>query len=180
MLFTKFSVAATALLFPLSTFALSLTRPGALAFKLNDQSPISVTNDWSWVDCGLEGDAVKIKSIEVSPDPPKPGKDLTVTVAGRVDTQIEEGAYADVVVKLGLIKLLQKRFDICEEARSNNISVQCPIEKGDYNVTHTVSLPREISPAKFTVSVRAYTADEDDLLCLNLKADFLPKPSYLS
>ena len=29
---------------------------------------------------------------------------------------MQEGAYADVVVKLGRIKLLQKRFDVCEEA----------------------------------------------------------------
>jgi hypothetical protein len=29
---------------------------------------------------------------------------------------VQEGAYADVTVKLGLIKLLQKRFDVCEEA----------------------------------------------------------------
>jgi len=28
----------------------------------------------------------------------------------------QDGAYADVTVKLGLIKLLQKQFDICEEA----------------------------------------------------------------
>lgn len=28
---------------------------------------------------------------------------------------MQEGSYADVVVKLGLIKLLTKRFDICEE-----------------------------------------------------------------
>jgi hypothetical protein len=28
----------------------------------------------------------------------------------------QDGAYADVVVKLGLIKLLQKQFDVCEEA----------------------------------------------------------------
>jgi hypothetical protein len=27
----------------------------------------------------------------------------------------QEGAYADVVVKLGLIKLIQKRFNICDE-----------------------------------------------------------------
>lgn len=29
---------------------------------------------------------------------------------------LQWGAYADVTVKLGLIKLLQKRFDVCEEA----------------------------------------------------------------
>jgi hypothetical protein len=28
----------------------------------------------------------------------------------------QEGAYADVTVKIGLIKLLHKRFDLCQEA----------------------------------------------------------------
>jgi len=31
-------------------------------------------------------------------------------------TFYQDGAYADVTVKLGLVKLLQKRFDVCEEA----------------------------------------------------------------
>jgi len=31
-------------------------------------------------------------------------------------TTSQEGAYADVLVKLGLIKLLQKKFDVCETA----------------------------------------------------------------
>jgi hypothetical protein len=81
-------------------------------------------------------DIIQIESIKVSPDPPKPGQDLTVTVKGAaIDVievmnslfclrrkvvegarQLKEGAYADVTVKLGLIKLVQKRFDVCEEA----------------------------------------------------------------
>lgn len=32
------------------------------------------------------------------------------------DAPPQEGAYADVTVKLGLIKLLHKQFDLCEEA----------------------------------------------------------------
>lgn len=28
----------------------------------------------------------------------------------------QDGAYADVVVKVGVIKLLQKEFDLCDEA----------------------------------------------------------------
>ena len=83
---------------------------------------------------GLPDDIVQIKSIEVSPDPPQPGQNLTVKVNGYTSEPIvvrhapsstygttnncvlQEGAYADVTVKLGLIKLLQKRFDVCEEA----------------------------------------------------------------
>jgi hypothetical protein len=66
-------------------------------------------------------------------------------------------------VKLGLIKLLHKQFDVCEEAcvffqassssseidrmvlrRKNNVTVQCPVEPGEYEVVQTVQLPKEI------------------------------------
>ncbi|KAH7911964.1 ML domain-containing protein [Hygrophoropsis aurantiaca] len=137
--------------------------------------PVHTTDSWSYANCGLPSDPIQIHSISVSPDPPKPGQDLTVKVVGEATEVVEEGAYADVVVKLGLIKLLQRRFDVCEEARSANASVQCPVTKGEYTVEHTVALPKEIPRAKFTVGVRGYTADDDDLVCLDLKVDFMPK-----
>lgn len=67
----------------------------------NQDSPVHTTEGWSWEDCGqslvelqhvyrphvtlpfLQGsyfDPVRIQSITVSPNPPKPGQDLTVTV----------------------------------------------------------------------------------------------------
>ncbi|KEP48028.1 phosphatidylglycerol/phosphatidylinositol transfer protein [Rhizoctonia solani 123E] len=134
------------------------------------------TNSWSYTDCGLPTDGVQIESIKLSPDPPQIGKDLTITARGVVTERIEEGAYADVIVKLGLVKLLHKRFDLCEEARKNNVTVQCPVEPGEYEVVHTVQLPRETPRAKFTVNVNAFTSDEEDLACLVLKADFIGRP----
>ncbi|PPQ64423.1 hypothetical protein CVT26_002130 [Gymnopilus dilepis] len=139
-------------------------------------SPVRTTEGWTWSDCGVETDPIRIDSIHVTPDPPQPGQDLTVTVKGTVVEQIEEGAYADVTVKLGLVKLLQKRFDVCEEARAANASVQCPVEKGAYTVEQTVALPKEIPKAKFSIDVNGYTVDDDDMLCLNLKVDFMKRP----
>ena len=116
-------------------------------------------------------------------------------------------------MKLGVIKLIHKEYDLCEEAyvsvtfamsempmlsffrRNANTSVQCPVEKGNYEVVHRVALPKEIpqgqssSPytqpfsdtvlsAKFNIEVRAYTIDEDDLFCVNLKVDFMKKPFF--
>jgi hypothetical protein len=86
---------------------------------------------------GTPDDIVEIISLKVTPDPPQPGKDLTVDVSAFVKETIEvrtpfrfrrnftdlirsvstqEGAYANVVVKLGVVKLLTRRFDLCEEA----------------------------------------------------------------
>ncbi|KAI0931979.1 Phosphatidylglycerol/phosphatidylinositol transfer protein, variant 3 [Taiwanofungus camphoratus] len=112
---------------------------------------------WDWTDCGLSIDPVHIKSIEISPDPPVKGKDLTVTVIGTADKLIEDGAYADVVVKVGSIKLLQREFDVCAEARNANASLQCPVEEGRHEVTHTVTLPKEIPAGMFLSEAGHYS-----------------------
>jgi hypothetical protein len=84
----------------------------------------------------------------------------------------KDGAYADVSVKLGLIKILQKQFDLCEEAyvfvifavsemltpsflrRNANTSVQCPVERGAYEVVHSVALPKEIPQGQLSFDTR--------------------------
>ncbi|KAN0128413.1 ML domain containing protein [Lactarius tabidus] len=142
----------------------------------NQGSPVHATQGWSYEDCGLPTDPIQVDSISVSPDPPKPGQDLTVTVNAHAQEQVEEGAYADVSVKLGLIKILQKQFDLCEEARNANTSVQCPVKQGKYEVVHTVALPKEIPQAKFNIDVHGYTVDDDDLFCVKLKVDFMRRP----
>ncbi|CAK5282914.1 unnamed protein product [Mycena citricolor] len=126
------------------------------------------------MNAGSPSDGIIVKSLTVSPDPPVPGQDLVVKATGVANYDIEDGAWADVVVKLGLVKLLHRRFDVCEEARNANASIQCPIKEGTHEVTQVVALPKEIPRAKFTVDVNGYTADDDDLLCVKLKVDFLP------
>ncbi|KZP01498.1 hypothetical protein CALVIDRAFT_6692 [Calocera viscosa TUFC12733] len=152
----------------------------ALAFaislpQLNLGGDVNTLADWTWSDCGDESYAIEIQSIEVSPDPPVPGQNLTVAVTGTTRMPIEDGAYADVTVKLGLIQLLKKRFDVCEEATNANITVQCPVEPGDYHLSHTVALPREIPKAKFGVQVRGVTQDDEDMVCLDIIMNFLSK-----
>lgn len=63
--------------------------------------------------------------------------------------------------------------------------MQCPVKEGQYTVDQTVELPAEIpkgtpqrnryqlTVAKFVVSVRGYTADDDDMVCLDLIVDFV-------
>lgn len=126
---------------------------------------------WSWSDCGLDTDVLHIKSIMLSPDPPQPGKNLTVSVDMDVISPIKEGAYADVVVKLGLIELLTKRFDFCEEAHKTGAGA-CPFRPGSYTAHRTVALPSKIPPAKFSIHLNGYNVNDDDMFCLDVKMDF--------
>ncbi|KAJ3490537.1 hypothetical protein NLI96_g1370 [Meripilus lineatus] len=131
---------------------------------------------WGWEDCGDDDFPMHVTSLEISPDPPKPGEELTVTAVGETTERVDEGAYAEVAVKVGRIKILQKEIDLCEEARNANVSVQCPVKAGVYKVVQTVALPKEIPPAPFQVSVDGYTADDEDLICLKLHIDFRRNP----
>lgn len=117
--------------------------------------------------------------IAVSPDPPLRGEVLTVTASGYVKERLEEGMYADVLVKVGLIKILQKRFDVCEEARNANATIQCPVEPGEYSIVQEIELPKEIPPAAFKASVVAYNADDAPVVCVDLWIDFRPQPGKL-
>ncbi|CAA7266519.1 unnamed protein product [Cyclocybe aegerita] len=174
----RFSVLALGLSLAAGTLALSV--PEQHPMKVD--RPVHTMDGWSYEDCGLDTDPVQIQSIEVFPDPPKPGEDLTVRVKGTTSEPIVDGAYADVVVKLGMVKLLSKTFDVCDEARNANASLQCPVKPGEYTVEHTVALPKEIPKAKFTVDVMGFMnegeedEDPEPMLCLRLRVDFMKNP----
>lgn len=68
----------------------------AEAAQANKQGPVdalrtmvTAPGGWAWTSCGDEGDAVDVKSISVSPDPPQPGKNLTVVASGTVRKEVK-------------------------------------------------------------------------------------------
>ncbi|KAG2194013.1 hypothetical protein INT46_001174 [Mucor plumbeus] len=126
------------------------------------------------VDCSDDGYALDIKEIKISPDIVTAGSELTIEAFGTVKENVETGSEANVVVKLGVVQLLRKKFDICVELEKNkdDVELQCPIEKGDLSVTQKVTLPKEIPRGKFLVSVHAFTAEDSPLACLLISVDF--------
>ncbi|UZJ51286.1 hypothetical protein CBS101457_000606 [Exobasidium rhododendri] len=128
---------------------------------------------WVWKNCGSGEEAAVLRELDVDPDPPVAGQNLTVSAKGIVTSPIREGTYADVVVKLGFIRLLSRRFDICQLAEENDAELRCPLEPGEYSLTQTVTLPKEIPPAKFNVHVSGKTQDDVDFVCTDLSIDFM-------
>ncbi|KAJ7785181.1 ML domain-containing protein [Mycena maculata] len=150
----------------------------ALATALSDQSRLAppdtarAPDTWEYSNCGEDTDAVQIQSISVSPDPPKIGAALTVTIDAEVKETIEEGATADVLVRVGRIKLLQQTFDLCEEAEKANATISCPVEPGPYTIVQTVELPKEVPKLKYVINVQGYTKDEEPMVCVDLTVQF--------
>ncbi|KAE8377632.1 Phosphatidylglycerol/phosphatidylinositol transfer protein [Aspergillus bertholletiae] len=164
----KFLSTAAALLVclaPVSTTARSLD------FLKSSQSPIQVQGKSVEGDNPLEyctdpsGDVLNIKSVNLSPNPPLPGKTLVIEASGTLREKIEDGAYVLLEVKYGLITLLKQKADLCEQLV--NVDLECPLGPGDMALTKKVDLPKQIPPGKYNVHADVYTKDDKRITCLD-------------
>lgn len=114
-----------------------------------------------------EPQLIRIGSVDLSPNPPQRGTTLNITAVGSVLEEITEGAFVDVEVRLGYIKLLSQTYDLCEELEKNDIGgLKCPVAPGLYQIKKTVDIPQEVPAGKYNVIARAYTENVDELTCV--------------
>src|SRR5277367_5285146 len=106
--------------------------------KVPGKSPLEI--------CSLSpsDDLVDIKYINLTPNPPLAGQNLTIEGMAYLKTDVEEGAYANFEVKYGFIKLLSGTADLCEKAAE--VDLECPLKKGQVKVQKVVELPSQIPP----------------------------------
>ncbi|CCE83905.1 Piso0_004502 [Millerozyma farinosa CBS 7064] len=142
-----------------------------LTFPGEDDKP--VPGDSGIVQCQiLEDQILSLESVEIAPNPPIRGENLTFVAKGTLSKDIVDGAYAEVDVRYGFIKLLHETYDVCEEI--TKVDLECPIESGKQVITKTVEIPYEVPPGHYVVNVKAYTKDDELITCLTATVDFPP------
>ncbi|KAI8080019.1 ML domain-containing protein [Halteromyces radiatus] len=114
--------------------------------------------------CGDEDDLLTIEHINLTPDPPVKGQNLHIDFKGYLKETVEDGAYLYLTVKWGVVQLVKKELDLCEE--SGKIDEDCPIEKGPVSIVKDVELPKTIPGGKYTVEAEVYTVDGERVTCL--------------
>ncbi|KAJ5243220.1 MD-2-related lipid-recognition [Penicillium citrinum] len=113
------------------------------------------------------GNVLTIDSVDLDPNPPKPGATLTINASGTLSETVDKGATVALVVKWGVITLVKQTVDLCDEIK--NVDLECPLEKGHMSLTKEVKLPAQIPPGKYSVLADVYTKDQKKVTCL--KAD---------
>lgn len=68
------------------------------------------------------------------------GQNLTITASGFVKETINPGSYVHVLVKLGWIKLINRKFDLCEQSDAQ-LNIKCPIPRGPLEIVKEVHIP---------------------------------------
>ena len=88
------------------------------------------------------------------------GKTLAIEAKGNFTEEVEEGAYINLSVKYGLIRLINQKTDLCEQMK--NVDEECPLS-GEKTIKKEVDLPKEIPPVRNT-DCSTLKRDHPDLL----------------
>jgi hypothetical protein len=170
----RFSTTVAYLAACLAAPATALAIWGESASALNAGLKVPGDNPIEFCNADRDGDLIVIDKVDLSPNPPKPGKALLITASGNVKETITKGAYVKVVVKYGLIQLLATTADLCEQL--GNVDLSCPLEPGKTTITKSVDLPSAIPPGTYSVVADVYSADDEHITCLKATVNF-PRPS---
>ncbi|KAH6673729.1 ML domain-containing protein [Halenospora varia] len=167
----KFSVTLASL------FLSTLVASEGLSFfgggqKVLDDKGGAVPGDNPLTHCKADhsSDILNLEKVDLTPNPPHAGSTLTIEANGELLEQVEKGAYVNIQVKWGIVKILTTKADLCEQV--SNVDLECPIKKGKVTITKDVELPKEIPPGTYTVSADAYTVDEKHIVCLDATVTF--------
>ena len=119
--------------------------------------------------CGATTDDFQISQLDVSPDPPVMGQNITVAAAGTLNVDITGGQVTlEVYLKtiVGKIRVVNKQENICQSVGS--IPNPCPIKAGPYSKTISALVPNEKIPSgTYTGQVRADDQDGRQIACIS-------------
>ncbi|KAI9278852.1 ML domain-containing protein [Phascolomyces articulosus] len=139
-------------------------------FFTQDDEPAYESSTDLITNCGDDNDLLTIKDITLNPDPPRAGEKLTVDFEGTLKEDVPEGSIVEITVKYGVVQLIKKKFDFCQEA--DKVDEECPIKAGELVITKDVDLPKEIPPGRYSVHAVITTPEDKQVTCLDGRMSF--------
>merc|ERR1711934_525848 len=110
-----------------------------------------------FVSCGADTDDFQISELNVTPDPPVMGQNVTVSAAVTLEVYLH--------TFVGKIRVVNKKENICQSVGS--IPNPCPIKAGPYSKTITEMVPHEKIPSgTYSGQVRGDDQDGKQIACI--------------
>lgn len=150
----KFSLLSAFAALALSVHAVSVQQ-APLPFELMSAEPLGsaptkpVPGQSPMLICDLDApQLLEITYLKINPNPPKKGADLFIEGEGFLAETITEGAFVEVEVRYGFIRLVKETIDLCEQLGKADKS--CPLDRGVIKFAKSVELPGEIPPVSIS------------------------------
>lgn len=117
-----------------SRIAVSIRLIASTSVVEGDRETKPFAHDLRHYSIGDDSYILKIDDITLTPERPEPGKDLLIEASGTLKETVDVGSVADVIVKIGVVRLLHKQFDLCDELQKSDIEEKCPVQPGRLKV----------------------------------------------
>jgi len=154
-----------------TSFSLSVSFDGNQKALTTDGETIEVPGKNPLTYCADPKDYIlTIDNVDLDPNPPTPGANLTIVASGTFSKDVEAGAKVFLQVKYGLITLIKQEADLCDQI--SNVDLTCPLKKGPMELTKSVQIPKQVPKGMYTVLADVYTNEGEKVTCLQATVHF--------
>ncbi|KAJ7971693.1 MD-2-related lipid recognition domain-containing protein / ML domain-containing protein [Quillaja saponaria] len=119
--------------------------------------PMAQASDVQYCDKKTEYD-VKVKGVEISPNPISRGKPAFFSISATTGTTISGGKLVIDVSYFGW-HIYTETHDLCGET-------SCPVSTGDFVVAHSEVLPGFTPPGSYSLKMKMYDRNNHQLTCI--------------
>ncbi len=113
--------------------------------------------------CGKPSDGLTLEKVVLTPYPVIAGNDLVVTVSGILKNDVQQGAKARVVAKIGFVPVLTTDIDICAQVPGG-----CPLVTTGktQSLDITQSIPGLAPEGNLKVEIAVSNGNGEPIACL--------------
>ncbi|KAL4591868.1 hypothetical protein LXL04_004842 [Taraxacum kok-saghyz] len=101
---------------------------------------------------------VKVSGVEITPSPITRDVDTTFTISATTDTPIPGGSL-QIDVSYYFFGVYSETSDLCTKT-------SCPVDAGEFEISHTQSLPSVTPPGSYTLTMKLKDANKKELTCI--------------
>ncbi|KAM3738094.1 hypothetical protein ACB098_09G107700 [Castanea mollissima] len=123
---------------------------------------LATTTDVKYCDKKADYD-VKVSGVEIVPYPIARGKTATFSISASTGKNISGGKMVIDVSYFGW-HIHSETHDLCGET-------SCPVSTGDFIVAHSQELPGFTPPGSYSLTMKMYDADQNQLTCIGFDFD---------
>jgi C1A family cysteine protease len=137
---------------------LSASYPEVASTELETAAPI-------WSSCSKASDHLSGLNVQVTPNPPVAGQDVTVAITGSLDETVSSGNVHITIDAFG-IKVIDKSYDLCDLASKGG--VHCPLNQGPVNIKVTEAIPKDVPHGTYQGKAVVSDQNSEEVACVNL------------
>ncbi|CAG8589488.1 565_t:CDS:1, partial [Ambispora gerdemannii] len=138
-----------------------------LNFMVNKirQNKFTPITHFKFTDCGTPEDILQVLSLKMIPESPIIGELVTITIAGQLTEDVEEGSVVKIKVSRDTEKLYDGELDLCTEF----LDVRCPLVKGPIEIKHSFVVPTDVPAGRYFINAHLLTNDSRPIACLDVE-----------